>query len=78
MTRRAAILLGHAADLESGLRVDGVEDVLDVTQESLLAPPDPLPGCLHGLVTGVFQHRGRPVLTLDLGRVFQSWRDGRP
>ena len=76
-TRHAAVLLGRTADLESGLRVDAVEDVLEVAQESLLAAPDHLPEALAGLVSGVFRHCGRPVLALDMGRLFQAWRDGR-
>ncbi|WP_295579855.1 chemotaxis protein CheW [uncultured Lamprocystis sp.] len=76
-TRRTAILRGRAADMESGLRVDAVEDVLEVAQEALLTPPDNLPERLQGLVTGVFQHRGQRVLALDMERLFQSWRDAR-
>ncbi|WP_295456698.1 chemotaxis protein CheW [uncultured Thiodictyon sp.] len=78
VTRQAAILLGRAADMESGLLVDGVDDVLEVAEDSILAPPADLPGPLHGCVTGVFQHRARAVLALDLTRLFTAWRDGRP
>lgn len=77
VTRRSAILLGRAADMESGLWVDGVEDVLEVAEDAMLAPPADLPGPLHGCVTGVFQHRARAVLALDLTRLFAAWRDGR-
>lgn len=75
-TRHSAILLGCADGMESGLRVDAVQDVLEVVQGSLLDPPE-LPEPLTGLVTGVFTHRGRPVLVLDLGQLFAAWRAGR-
>lgn len=76
VTRRNAILLGRAADLASGLRVDAVDDVLDLAPDAILAPPADLPGRLPGLVTGVLQHRARAVLALDLERLFTAWRDG--
>jgi purine-binding chemotaxis protein CheW len=77
VTRHASILLGRAADLESGLWVDGVDDVLGVAEDAILAPPADLPGRLQGCVTGVFQHRARVVLTLDLEPLLMAWRDGR-
>ncbi|AUB80258.1 chemotaxis protein CheW [Candidatus Thiodictyon syntrophicum] len=76
VTRRNAILLGRAAAMQSGLRVDAVDDVLDLAPDAILAPPPDLPGRLPGLVTGVFQHRARAVLALDLERLFTVWRDG--
>ena len=78
VTRRNAILLGRAAAMQSGLRVDGVDDVLELAADAILAPPADLPGRLPGLVTGVFQHRARAVLALDQERLFTAWRDGQP
>ncbi|WP_295385809.1 chemotaxis protein CheW [uncultured Thiodictyon sp.] len=75
--RQASILLGRAADMESGLLVDGVDDVCEVAEDAFLAPPTNLPGRLSGCVTGVFQHRAGTVLALDLERLFADWRDGR-
>ena len=77
LSRHTAILLGRVGDQESGLRVDRVADVTPVILESLMAPPDPLPERLQGLVTGVFQRPEGPVLALDMERIFQAWRDGR-
>lgn len=70
-TRGAAILLGQGRDIRSGLRVDRVEDVLDVSEESIQHPPDSLREPLHRLATGIFEHEGRAVILLDLDRVFQ-------
>jgi purine-binding chemotaxis protein CheW len=78
VTRRAAVLLGVAGSLESGLRVDEVIDVCEVVVESILPPPVDLPGRLSGLVTGIFQHRGRVVLALDLEWLLADWCAARP
>lgn len=75
--RDGAILLGRAAGMESGLAVTRVDDVLEVPEAAVLAPPDNLPERLRGLVTGVFPVRGRQVLALDLDPLFTAWRDGR-
>ena len=76
-SRRAAILLGSAAGMDSGLRVDAVDDVLEVAQRSVLVSPAGLPEWLAGLVSGVFQYQGRTVLALDMERLFSDWCDGR-
>ncbi|UHD14812.1 chemotaxis protein CheW [Thiocapsa bogorovii] len=70
--RRSAILLARGTQVRSGLRVDRVVDVLDVTEASIQAPPDSLPEPLRGLATGVFEHQGHVVMLLDLDRVFQT------
>lgn len=75
--RHTAIVLGRADDLESGLRVARVEDVLEIAEAAILPPPDQLPERLRGLVSGLFPLDGAPVLLLDLGRVFSAWREGR-
>ena len=42
---------------------------LDVVRDTLHPPPCTLPDRLRPLATGVFEHRGRTVLTLDLERL---------
>ncbi|NEX21010.1 purine-binding chemotaxis protein CheW [Thiorhodococcus mannitoliphagus] len=78
-SRRAAILLGQSrgtddVPMRSGLRVDRVEDVLDIIEESIRPPTDTLPEQLRGLATGIFQHHGQAVIALDLERLFQDYR----
>lgn len=72
-SRRAVILHGRTAAMESGLRVDAVHDVLDQLEEAIQPAPGQLPERLQGLVTGLFQHQGQPVLVLDLARLFETW-----
>ncbi|MGB5063861.1 MAG: chemotaxis protein CheW [Candidatus Competibacter sp.] len=74
--RRTAILMGQGGGMRSGLRVDRVEDVLDVVRDTIHDPPCTLPEELRPLATGVFEHRGRMVLALDLERLFQDYRAG--
>ncbi|MBK1648830.1 chemotaxis protein CheW [Rhabdochromatium marinum] len=76
-SRRAAILLGQARAqdnaMRSGLRVDRVEDVLDIVEESMRPPTDTLPERLRAVATGIFQHRDETVIALDLERLFQDY-----
>ncbi len=74
--RRTAILIGQGGGMCSGLRVDRVEDVLDVVRDAVHVPPCTLPEKLRPLATGVFEHRGRMVLALDLEQLFQDYRAG--
>lgn len=76
-SKSGAFLLGSAAGMESGLRVDRVEDVCDVIEAGILPPPEHLPERLRALVSGVVERDGTPVIVLDLARLFQAWRDGR-
>lgn len=73
-SRRSAILLGQCRVdqgemIRSGLRVDRVIDVLDVTEDSIQTRPDSLPEPLRSLATGLFRHEGQGVMLLDLAQV---------
>lgn len=73
--RHTAILLGSAAGVRSGLRVDSVTDVTAIPA-SLIHPPLPtLPERWRPLVTGTFTRdaaASAPVLVLNLERLFQD------
>lgn len=70
------ILLGRTGTMSSGLRVDCVEEVLDVRQSAIQSPPQTLPEHLRPLVLGVVIYRARPVHLLDLERIFADYRAG--
>lgn len=77
-SRRAAILLGQCRldqgqTIRSGLRVDRVIDVLDVTEESIQPPPAGIPEPLRGLATGLFLLGEAGVILLDLAQVFHAF-----
>lgn len=70
------ILLGCASAMRSGIRVDCVEEVIDVLQSAIQAPPHTLPEHLRPLVLGIVMYRDRPVHLLDLARIFTDYREG--
>ena len=70
------ILLGCASAMRSGIRVDCVEEVIDVLQSAIQAPPHTLPEHLRPLVLGIVMYRDRPVQLLDLARIFSDYCEG--
>jgi purine-binding chemotaxis protein CheW len=70
------ILIGRGAALRSGLRVDTVEDVADVAEDTVLEPPHTIDPALRPLVRGVTTVRGHLVTVLDLERLLADYRAG--
>lgn len=70
------ILLGRTAAMSSGLRVDCVEEVLDVRQSAIQSPPQTLPEHLRPLVLGIVMYDQHVVHLLDLERIFTDYREG--
>ena len=70
------ILLGEAGAMRSGIRVDRVEEVLDVLQSAIQAPPHTLPEHLRPIVLGIVMYREHLVHLLDLERIFADYRAG--
>lgn len=70
------ILLGKTGAMSSGIRVDCVEEVLDVLQSAIQSPPHTLPEHLRPLVLGIVIYRDHPVHLLDLERIFSDYREG--
>ena len=70
------IVLGHATAMHSGIRVDRVEDVVDVAESAIQAPPHTIPDHLRPIVLGIVTFRGHLVHLLDLERLFEDYRAG--
>ena len=70
------ILLGKASAMSSGIRVDRVEEVLDVLQSAIQSPPHTLPEHLRPIVLGIVMYREHLVHLLDLERIFSDYRVG--
>ena len=70
------ILLAKADAIRSGLRVDRVEDVLDVPLSDLQSPPHTLPERLRTLVLGIVMVRDQPVHLLDISRILADYCAG--
>ncbi|CAK0762422.1 Purine-binding chemotaxis protein CheW [Gammaproteobacteria bacterium] len=75
-SRNTAILLGQGGGMESGIRVDEVVDVLEIPVSAIQAPPATLPDPLRPLALGVFTCHDRPVMVLNLDRLFEDYRRG--
>lgn len=70
------VLLARTGTMRSGLRVDRVEDVLDVAQSAIQPPPHTLPEHLRTRVQGIVMYRGHPVHLLDLAALFAEYCAG--
>ena len=70
------ILLGKTGAMSSGIRVDCVEEVLDVLYSAIQSPPHTLPEHLRPVVLGIVMYRGQAVHLLDLERIFTDYREG--
>jgi purine-binding chemotaxis protein CheW len=70
------ILLAQAAAMRSGIRVDRVEEVLDVAESAIQPPPHTIPDHLRPLVLGLIEFRGHLVQLLCLERMFEEYRAG--
>lgn len=70
------ILLGQAESMRSGIRVDRVEDVVDIAQSVLREPPHTIPDHLRPIVTGILTFQEHVVHLLDLDRMFGDYRAG--
>lgn len=70
------ILLAKTATMHSGLRVDRVEDVLDVAQSDVQPPPHTLPEHLRSRVLGIVMYRSHAVHVLDLAALFAEYCAG--
>lgn len=74
--RPSHVLLSMGAGISSGVRVDRVEDVVDLPENLLQDAPHPVPGHLQDLVLGVIPYRDRLVTVLDIDRIFEDYRQG--
>lgn len=72
----SSILLAHGGGMTSGVRVDEVVDVVDVTQSSIHPPGATLPEHLRNIVSGVLRFKDKPVTVLDLDRIFADYSHG--
>ena len=70
------ILLGQGGGMRSGIRVDRVEEVMDVTESAILAPPHTISEDLKPLVLGIVTFRDHLIQLLDLDRLFEDYRAG--
>lgn len=71
------ILMVSAAGMRSGVRIDQLDDVCDVTQNVLQAPPETLSGTLRPYVSALWQIDERHALALlDPEALFTAYQEG--
>lgn len=76
-TSKGMILLVRAAGMTSGVRIEQLDDVCEVTQSLLQAPPETLPGTLRPYVSALWQVDERQALAvLDPEALFDAYQQG--
>lgn len=70
------VLLGQGSSMRSGIRVDRVVDVIDVAQSNVREAPGALHDQLRSIVSGIVNFQDRPVMVLDLDRIFTGYCNG--
>lgn len=70
------ILLAQGDNMRSGIRVDRVEEVIDVVVSAIHEPPHTIPERLRPLVLGNLEFTGEVVSILDLNRLLADYCAG--
>lgn len=70
------ILLCRGQDMRSGVRVDSVEEVMDVAESRVQAPPHTIAEGRKLITLGIVDFAGHLVTLLDLERIFSDYRAG--
>ena len=70
------LLLGQAAGMRSAIRVDTVQEVLDVPQSGFQSPPHTITDHLRGLVVGIVHFSDHIISVLDMNNLFEDYRAG--
>lgn len=68
--KASRILLAQGEQIRSGIRVDRVEEVTDIIEDSIQAPPHAAPEHLRPLLLGQFSMGSQVVSLLDVDRLF--------
>ena len=70
--KSSRILIGQTPSMRSGIRVDRVEEVLDVPVSGIHPPPGAVSDRMKALLLGITDFQGHPVHVLDLDRIFED------
>ena len=76
LTPDSRLLIAQEGDLRSGLLVDRMIDIVEVSTSSISPPPSPLEGGKGIYIQGEAKYGGRSLLMLDLGQVFHRALEG--
>ena len=70
ITAKSRVVIAVSGEIQSGILVDTVEDVVELPRRRVLAPLHTMEPAKKEFVTGEIDYRERNVVILDLTRIF--------
>lgn len=71
-SEKLRIIIAHNGEVRSGIRVDAIEDVVDIPKSAVGPAISTLSESIREHVAGETTYRGRSVTLLDIGRIFEK------
>jgi len=71
ITRRSRVIMATAAQVQSGILVDAVQDVVDLPQRGILPTLHTVEATKREFVAGEMKYREENVVILDLTKLFE-------
>jgi len=71
ITPKSRVAMALSGQMQSGILVDTVEDVVDLPERRIFAPLHTMEPAKKEFVTGEIEYRERSVVILDLARIFE-------
>lgn len=67
------VLIAETASLRTGIRVEGLLDMIEVSESALQAPPTSLPASLQPYVRHLLTYQQHPIAVLNLERLLADY-----
>ncbi|MBT4501318.1 MAG: purine-binding chemotaxis protein CheW [Gemmatimonadetes bacterium] len=71
ITGKSRVAITLSGEVQSGILVDTVEDVVDLPERKIFAPLHTMEQAKKEFVTGEIEYRERNVVILDLAKIFE-------
>lgn len=72
ITSASRIIIAAKGDIRSGIRVDSVEDVVDIPKSSIQPPMAILSNSIREFAVGQVTYRDRMAVFLSVGKIFEK------
>ncbi len=76
-SNKTSLLLAKTSQMQTGIRVDQLVDVIDWPLNQLQNPPESLPEALKPYVSALLDFFGKPVALLELEKLFSDYQAGK-